>query len=220
VLDAYEADAERKMSPDFAAILFRVAQVEIRVNSQWASANKHIQAAWAIRQATLKDADSKYSSAQAHVNLLIGIQQFEAAKPIAKEMLTVASLTKKALLNKREAWLLNTQLSTAMGNGIEAESYARLFYDDVKQAGDKYFQSLGASALGKALKMQKRYADAEPILIEAFELLRQHAETAIGKEAAKARTASARDEIVTNFTAQGKTAEAEEWKKKPLGKDD
>jgi len=67
--------------------------------------------------------------------------------------------------------------------------------------------SLGASLLG-----QKRYAEAEPLLIEGFEAMKVR-ETKI-PPASKARLTKAGERIVQLYEAWGKKEKAEEWRKR------
>ncbi len=109
-----------------------------------------------------------------------------------------------------------TQLARAYlaGKPAEAETLLRqaLAILDKKVSGRLAELSRRAACSGASLLGQKKYAEAEPLLLQGYEGMK--AREARIQLASKARLPEAGRRIVTLYNAWGKADKAEEWRKK------
>jgi len=80
-----------------------------------------------------------------------------------------------------------------------------------KTQKDVWLTSYGKSMLGAALLGRKKYAEAEPLLIEGYEGLQQHADK-IPKERRRRCFADAADHLIALYTATKKPDAVKKWK--------
>jgi serine/threonine protein kinase/tetratricopeptide (TPR) repeat protein len=96
---------------------------------------------------------------------------------------------------------------------VEAESFLRVYLDRAaKQSPDDWLHSSAVSTLGACLLGQKKYAEAETLLLQGYEGLRQH-EDRIPANFRQIRLTEALERLVQLYEETGKPAEAAKWRK-------
>ena len=96
---------------------------------------------------------------------------------------------------------------------VEAESFFRLTLDlAAKQSLDNGWRSSWVSALGACLLGQKKYAEAEPLLLRGYQGLRQHEER-IPANFPQIRLTEALEWLVQLYEEWDKPDEAAKWRK-------
>jgi hypothetical protein len=129
--------------------------------------------------------------------LLIEAQKIRECNCLISE--TVAHLARLRLAQRRPA---------------EAEPMARhalAFYQE--RFPDHWERHDALSLVGAALAGQKKYAEAEPLLVQGYEGLKER-EARIPFLWRKKRPAEAGARIVNLYNAWGKTDKADEWRKR------
>jgi serine/threonine protein kinase/tetratricopeptide (TPR) repeat protein len=96
---------------------------------------------------------------------------------------------------------------------VEAESFFRLTLDlAAKQSPEGPHRALAASGLGACLLGQKKYAEAEPLLLRGYQGLRQHEER-IPANFPEIRLTEALERLVQLYEEWDKPDEAAKWRK-------
>jgi eukaryotic-like serine/threonine-protein kinase len=96
---------------------------------------------------------------------------------------------------------------------VEAESFLRLYLDLAgKKLPDGWRRSARVSALGACQLGQKKYAEAEPLLLKGYEGLRQHEER-IPASFRRTRLTEALERLVQLYDEWAKPDEAAKWRK-------
>ena len=99
------------------------------------------------------------------------------------------------------------------GKPAEAEALARECLAILEKKLPDDWQSFDArSALGGGLLAQKRYAEAEPLLLSGYEGLKQRREKIPAEH--KPRLKQAVERLVSFYEGTGRPEQAAEWKKK------
>jgi hypothetical protein len=112
-------------------------------------------------------------------------------------------------------WTIGTVGDALLGQGVvvEAESFLRLYLDLAgKKLPDGWRRSARVSALGACLVGQKKYAEAEPLLLKGYEGLRQHEES-IPVSLRRTRLTEALERLVQFYDEWDKPDKAAKWRK-------
>src|SRR5262249_18722314 len=96
---------------------------------------------------------------------------------------------------------------------VEAESFLRLYLDlTAKQSSNSLLRKAAVSGLGACLLGQKKYAEAEPLLLSGYKGLRKH-EDKIHASLRQRFLTEALERLVQFYEETGNPDEAAKWRK-------
>jgi tetratricopeptide (TPR) repeat protein len=154
------------------------------------------------------------TTAQNLATLYVNENRSAQAEPLAREAMDI----RRRVLGEQHAETLRSMTTTGQillnaGRAADAESLLRsalASYESTKADGwDRYHcQSL----LGASLAAQKRYPDAETLVVPAYSALKER-EASMPRES-RIAVERAGSRVVQLYTEWGKTQQASEWRKK------
>jgi tetratricopeptide (TPR) repeat protein len=142
--------------------------------------------------------------------VLVELGQLERAGPLAHEVLTKAqTLFGEDHLATAQAMMTKGQLMIELDQTAQAESLLRKCVDlhdrlDLPE-GQGWLSAQARGTLGHCLLAQRRFDEAEPLLLECFEALKA------ARGPSFAGTRAARDRLVALYQAWGKPDQVARW---------
>jgi len=154
------------------------------------------------------------NTAQNLATLYVNENRYAQAEPLAREAMDI----RRRVLGEQHSETLRSMTTTGQillneGHAADAESVLRTAlatYESTKADGwDRYnCQSL----LGASLAAQKRYSDAETLVVSGYGALKAREPSIPRENRIAVERAGAR--VVQLYTEWGKTEQASEWRKK------